>query len=100
MDDQQAYLLNGLISRHFDLGRVVRFREVPRGRQAATIELLSAQGAEYLVQLFPPAFEAGSLDQMAEKVNRLDKERFSVVPFVRRKGAQGDLEFVAEGPQG
>jgi Ser/Thr protein kinase RdoA (MazF antagonist) len=96
MDDQQTYLLNGLLSRQFGLGRVVRFRPVTRGRQALAYEIYTAQEREYLVQLYPPAIAAAQLEAIAEKVNRLDKERFSVVPFVAAKGGS----YAAEGPQG
>jgi len=96
MDDQQTYLLNGLLNRHFGLGRIVRFREVERGRQARCFELFTAQEKEYLVQLFPPAFSADALDFAAGTVNLLDENRFSVMPFVRSKS----VIFVGEGPQG
>ncbi len=95
MDDQQTYLLNGLLNRHFGLGRIVRFREVQRGRQARCFELFTAQEKEYLVQLFPPAFSADGLDFAAGTVNLLDENRFSVMPFVRSKS----VVFVGEGPQ-
>jgi Ser/Thr protein kinase RdoA (MazF antagonist) len=96
MDDQQTYLLNGLIARQFGLGRVVRFRPVTRGRQATAYEIFTAQEREYLVQLYPPPFSSEHLEEIAQKVNRLDKERFSVVPFVSMK----DGKFAGEGPQG
>ena len=56
MDAQQTYLLNGLLTRNFGLGRIVRFREVERGRQASTFELFTAQENEYLVYLYPAGF--------------------------------------------
>ena len=95
MDDQQTYLLNGLFARQFDLGRIVRFRQVTRGRQAATFELLTAQQNEYLVYLYPAAYSAEQLDFMAGAVNSLDDNRFTVVPWV--KGKSGS--FVGEGLQ-
>ncbi|HVX84189.1 MAG TPA: phosphotransferase [Phycisphaerae bacterium] len=95
MDDQQTYLLNGLLARQFSLGRIVRFRHVARGRQAATFELLTAQQNEYLAYLYPHAFHAPQLQFMADAVNRLDAQRFSVVPFLPSK----DGPLVAEGPQ-
>jgi Ser/Thr protein kinase RdoA (MazF antagonist) len=96
MDDQQTYLLNGLLGRHFGLGRIVRFRQVQRGRQAEAFELFTAQEKEYLVQLFPPAYAADQLEFNATAVNALDAHRFSVVPFLPGKAGR----FVAEGPQG
>ena len=31
MDDRYAYMLNALWGKHYDLGRVIRFRHMPRG---------------------------------------------------------------------
>jgi len=102
MDDQQTYLLNGLIARNFGLGRIVRFRAVGRGRQAETFEILTQQQHEYTVWLYPPAYAGEDLDFVARTINVLDRERFSVVPMVGVKGeGQGEEQrFVAEGPQG
>jgi Ser/Thr protein kinase RdoA (MazF antagonist) len=97
MDDQQTYLLNGLIGRQFGLGRIVRFRAVARGRQAQTFEILTQQQHEYTVYLYPPAFAASQLDFAARTINMLDANRFSVVPML---AAQGGEHFTAEGPQG
>ena len=44
MDDRDAYVLNNLWSRYYDLGRIVRFRHVTRGRQATVWEVLTAAG--------------------------------------------------------
>ncbi|HVT80901.1 MAG TPA: hypothetical protein VHM90_09610, partial [Phycisphaerae bacterium] len=96
MDDNQTYLLNGLITRHFGVGRIVRFRQVERGRQAESFELFTAQEKEYLVQLYPPAFAAEHLEFVARAVNALDANRFSVVPFLASRART----FVTEGPQG
>jgi Ser/Thr protein kinase RdoA (MazF antagonist) len=96
MDDQQTYLLNGLITRHFGIGRIVRFRQVQRGRQAESYELFTAQEKEYLVHLYPPAFPAADLEFSAQAVNALDQNRFSVMPFLPSKLST----FVTEGPQG
>jgi Ser/Thr protein kinase RdoA (MazF antagonist) len=95
MDDQFTYLLNGLLTRHFGLGRIARFRQVSRGRQAATYELLTAQQNEYLVYLYPPTFAADHLAFVASAVNRLDEARFSVMPFMKTKTG----EAVVAGPQ-
>ena len=95
VDDQQTYLLNGLLNRHFGLGRIVRFREVQRGRQAQCLELFTAQEQEYLVQLYPPAYSAEALEYAAAAVNLLDANRFSVVPHVHSK----QVAFAAPGPQ-
>jgi Ser/Thr protein kinase RdoA (MazF antagonist) len=97
MDDQQTYLLNGLLSRQFGLGRIVRFRKVQRGRQAAAFELFTVQEREYLVQLYPATFAVEQLEFIAGVVNSLDVHRFSVVPFVSTRAGPG---YVGEGPQG
>jgi Ser/Thr protein kinase RdoA (MazF antagonist) len=96
MDDNFTYMLSGLLNRHFALGRVARFRQVTRGRQSATYELLTAQQNEYLIYLYPPTFDAERLSFMAAAVNRLDERRFSVMPFLK---AQSGL-LVVPGPQG
>ncbi|MGN6369878.1 MAG: phosphotransferase [Phycisphaerae bacterium] len=95
MDDQQTYLLNGLLARQFGLGRIIRFRQVTRGRQAATFELLTAQQNEYLAYLYPAAYPAEQLDFMAGAVNSLDDNRFTVVPWMKAKSGG----FVGEGLQ-
>jgi Ser/Thr protein kinase RdoA (MazF antagonist) len=101
MDDQQTYLLNGLLTRQFGLGRIVRFRAVARGRQAQTFEILTQQQHEYTVYLYPPAFAASQLDFAARTINMLDANRFSVVPMLAAQGGGGAEEsFTAEGPQG
>jgi len=110
MDNQQTYLLNGLIVRQFELGRIARFRKVARGRQAETFELLTSQHNEYLVSIYPPAFDAAHLNFVATTINTLDKERFSVVPILSTKPGVSDIggggganfcqNFPAEGPQG
>jgi Ser/Thr protein kinase RdoA (MazF antagonist) len=96
MDEQQTYLLNGLLARQFGLGRIVRFREVKRGRQATTLEVMTAQQNEYLVYLYPAVFRVEQLGFVAGVLNGLDRERFTVVPMVAGK----DGSFVGEGPQG
>jgi Ser/Thr protein kinase RdoA (MazF antagonist) len=96
MDDRYAYLLNGLWARHFDLGRVVRFRHAQRGRQAITYEVLTAEQREYCVYLFPPSYAEADLAAMAQTINTLDQNRFSVVPMQQSK----DQTWVVGGPQG
>ena len=96
MDDQQTYLLNGLLTRQYALGRIVRFRHVVRGRQASVFELLTSEQHEYLVSLFPVAHDRAQLAALAPVINTLDENRFSVVPMLKSKSD----EFVSEGPQG
>ena len=95
VDDRQTYLLNGLITRHFGIGRIVRFRSVQRGRQAESFELFTAEEKEYLVQLYATAFGEDQLDFAAGAVNTLDRHCFSVMPFLPSK----NVVYVAEGPQ-
>jgi aminoglycoside phosphotransferase (APT) family kinase protein len=95
VDDQQTYLLNGLITRHFGIGRIVRFRPVRRGRQAECFELFTAEEREYLAQLFAATYGEDQLDFAASAVNRLDEHRFSVMPYVPSR----NVVYVAEGPQ-
>ena len=85
MDDQQTYLLNGLLTRNFDLGRISRFRKVTRGRQAETFEVLTSEHHEYVVHLYPPEFTAKQLNFAAQTMNTLDENRFSVVLFLHNK---------------
>ncbi len=96
MDDQQTYLLNGLLTRQFHLGRIVRFRQLPRGRQAATYEFLTSEQNEYLVQLYPPSYSPDQLQFVATTLNALDANRFSVLPTLPKQAGG----FVAEGLQG
>ncbi len=96
MDDQQTYLLNGLLTRQYELGRILRFRKVVRGRQAATYELLTAEQHEYLVQLYSPAFDAKQLEFSSGVINTLEANRFTVSPVITSKTGA----FVTEGPQG
>ena len=98
MDDQYAYLLSGLLTRHFGLGRIARFRQVERGRQASTFEVLTAQQNEYLVHLYPASYPKERLAFMAGAINRLDENRFSLMPFLKTKKDQGET-FVVAGPQ-
>lgn|GEM_PF-1229615 len=93
--DAHTYLLAGLLSRHFALGRIVRFRSVTRGRQATCYEVFTAEEREFLVHLYPPAFPADALERMAKAVNAIDAERFSVVPFQ----SANDGHYVVAGPQ-
>ncbi len=96
MDDRYAYMLNALWSRHYDLGRVIRFRHVQRGRQTLAYEVLTAEQREYTVYLFLPGYEVATLDHMAQTLDILDKNRFSVVPMVPSKEDQWSVD----GPQG
>jgi Ser/Thr protein kinase RdoA (MazF antagonist) len=98
MDDQQTYLLNGLLTRNFDLGRISRFRNVARGRQTETFEILTAEHHEYVVYLYPPTYAPEQLEFVARTINMLDEHRFSVVPMLQRK--DDPAHFSAEGPQG
>lgn len=95
MDDQTSYMLSGLLTREFKLGRIARFRDVGRGRQALTYAVLTAQQNEYLVYLYPPSYDVAQLAFSAAAVNRLDEARFTVMPFLKT----ADGRTVIAGPQ-
>ncbi len=96
MDDRAAYLLNGLWARHYDLGRVVRFRQVQRGRQAACYELLTSEQQEYLVYLYPATFDMANFDAVASAIMLLHRERFPAAQVIPAK----DKQPAVIGPQG
>lgn len=96
MDDRAAYLLNGLWSRYYDLGRIVRFRQVQRGRQATCYELLTSEQNEYLVSLYPATFDLNSFDAIAAATLLLHREHFPVAHIVAAK----DQQPAVTGPQG
>ena len=96
MDDRHAYMLNELWTRQYDLGRVLRFRHIRRGRQAVCYEVLTAEQHTFTAYLFGPEFDPVQLAAACQALVLLDKQRFSVVPMVPM--ARG--EFLADGPQG
>ncbi len=95
LDDRQAYVLNTLLERGFDIGRVLRFRRVQRGRQAPSFELLTAQGGEYLLSIFPPQFPAPALDDAARVCHALFEKKLPVPPPLPARAGG----YVAPGPQ-
>ncbi|HMD53183.1 MAG TPA: phosphotransferase [Phycisphaerae bacterium] len=98
MDDRKAYMLNGLLERHFDLGRVVRFRQVQRGLQAECFELLTPGSHELLLYLFPAAFNAGALNAAITLMDKVSVAGFPVPRPLATLSPQNT--FVASGPQG
>lgn len=107
MDDRYAYVLNTLWTKHFDLGRVVRFRHVTRGRQAEVFEILTAEQQEYAAYLFPATFDAGQLTQLARTMTLLGQQRFPVSAMLPSRtgqwmvaGPQGASMMVSESPVG
>lgn len=114
MDDRFVYLLNGLLARHFSLGRIARFRQVTRGRQAQTFEVLTAEAHEFTIWLLPPHFApprdgASHFDRIAPLLEGLERQRFPVMPFMRTsdrppavtaEGPQGQILLVSESPRG
>lgn len=96
MDDRAAYLLNGLWSRYYDLGRIIRFRQVQRGRQATCYELLTSEQNEYLVSLYPATFDLNHFDAIAAAALLLHREHFPIAEIVAAK----DHQPAVTGPQG
>lgn len=95
MDDRFAYILNNLWSRHYDLGRIIRFRRVTRGRQAEAYEILTAEQNEFLVYLYPPTFDAAQFAELAQRLQVLNQERFPVVPMLPSRTGHWSVD----GPQ-
>jgi len=98
MNDQLAYILNNLWERHFELGRILRFRTVTRGRQATCYEILTGEHREFLAYLFPALTEkrlGRPLDWLGDLLAALDRERFSVMPMVKGRANS----YVVDGPQ-
>ncbi len=98
MDDRTAYLLNGLVERHYDIGRVLRFRKIKRGRQAECFELLTAGQQEFLLLLFPAAFDADQLQHTGDLTARLGAAGFPVPRTIHASSAL--TGWLAAGPQG
>jgi Ser/Thr protein kinase RdoA (MazF antagonist) len=98
MDDHKAYMLNGLLERHFDLGRIVRFRQVHRGRQAECFELLTAGNHELLLELFPSTFDKNSLDAAVALMDQVSLAGFPAPRANISRASQNN--FVVTGPQG
>jgi Ser/Thr protein kinase RdoA (MazF antagonist) len=98
MDDRTAYLLNGLVERHYDVGRVLRFRKISRGRQAECFEILTAGQQEFLLLLFPAAFDNATLQSAAALTVQLGAAGFPVPRAVHTSGPE--TLWVASGPQG
>jgi Ser/Thr protein kinase RdoA (MazF antagonist) len=98
MDDRTAYLLNALVERHYDIGRVLRFRKITRGRQAECFELLTAGQQEFLLLLFPAAFDPTLLQSTGALTARLGAAGFPVPKTIH--ASSPETGWVAAGPQG
>ncbi|MEI8197304.1 MAG: phosphotransferase [Phycisphaerae bacterium] len=100
MDDRNAYILNALWTKHYDLGRILRFRHVTRGRQVTAYELLTAEQHEYTAYLYPPHFDAAQLERIGKAQEALADQNFPVTaPLVgRQEGGRAGMVMV--GPQG
>ena len=98
MDDRTAYLLNGLVERHYDIGRVLRFRKIKRGRQAECFELLTAGQQEFLLLLFPAAFDAAQLQATGALTAQLGAAGFPVPKVIH--ASSPETGWLAAGPQG
>ena len=97
MDDQTAYALNALVQRHYNVGRIVRFRPVQRGRQCESYELLTAGGHEYTLQVYLPEFTQELLDRTAAVLELMSQNGFPVGCPVGLK--QQDGLIACAGPQ-
>ncbi|NNM84168.1 MAG: phosphotransferase [Phycisphaerales bacterium] len=97
MDDQTAYALNALVQRHYNVGRIVRFRPVQRGRQCESYELLTAGGQEYTLQVYLPEFTQELLDRTAAVLELISQDGFPVGHPVGLK--QKDAAIACVGPQ-
>jgi Ser/Thr protein kinase RdoA (MazF antagonist) len=95
MDDRFIYLLNGLIAREYSLGRIARFRHIKRGRQAQAVELLTAEGREFVAWLYPQAFTPDRFTQLAPIAAAMADEHFPIARLVPTHPAR----YAAEGPQ-
>ncbi len=98
MDDRTAYMLNGLVEQHYDIGRVLRFRMIKRGRQAECLELLTAGQREFLLMLFPTSFDVAALQASGALTARLGASGFSVPKAIHT--SRPETGWVADGPQG
>ena len=98
MDDRTAYLLNSLVERHYDIGRVLRFRKITRGRQAECFEILTAGQQEFLLSLFPAAFDAALLRSAGALTARLGAVGFPVPKAIH--ASSPETGWLASGPQG
>ena len=100
MDDRNAYILNALWTKHYDLGRILRFRHVTRGRQVTAYELLTAEQHEYTAYLYPSHFDAAQLERVGKAQEALSGQSFPVTaPLVGRQES-GRTGMVMVGPQG
>lgn len=96
MDDQLAYLLNGLCARTYTLGRIMRFRRLQRGTQATTYELLTAGGREYTLAFWPARHSPLHISTMFDLFEALRSQQFPVPAPVRTTAGA----WLADGPQG
>ncbi len=98
MDDRTAYLLNGLVERHYDIGRVLRFRKITRGRQAECFEILTVGQREFLLLLFPATFNTAVLQSSGALTARLGEVGFPVAKAIH--ASSPEAQWVVAGPQG
>ncbi len=102
MNDRMAYALHALLNDHYDMGRILRFRQMRRGTQADCYELLTAEHNEFTLFLFPPEFSRQSLADAAPIMEQLASAGFPVSRPVasRQRSSSGAPLFAIEGPQG
>ena len=102
MNDRTAYALHALLNDHYEMGRVLRFRQIRKGAQAECFELLTAEQNEFLLFLYAPEFSRQALCDAAPVMERLACAGFPVSRPVasRDADAAGHIVYAIEGPQG
>lgn len=102
MNDRMAYALHALLNDHYEMGRILRFREIRRGAQAECFELLTAEQNEFLLFLYPPDFSRRTLCDAAPVMDRLAGAGFPISRPVasRDQDAARRNVYAIEGPQG
>lgn len=98
MDDREAYLLNGLVQRHFQVGRILRFRNVRRGCQCRCVEIYTTEQRAFMLLIYPHSYLPTSLDAGGRESNALSEATFPSLRFVAP--ATGGRGLVVDGPQG
>ncbi len=102
MNDRTAYALHAILNDHYEMGRILRFRQIRKGTQAECFELLTAEQNEFLLFLYPSDFSRRALCDAAPVMDRLASGGFPVSrPVASRDGdTAGRNVYAIEGPQG
>lgn len=101
MEDRTAYALNALLERHYAIGRIVRFRQLQRGRQAECFEILTAGQREYLLHLFGPEYRLSWLHNAVGALAAVSRQGFPAPrPEPAIRASPDGPCMVVDGPQG